>query len=523
MSSAQTYQSLRCPNCGAPLLGVINQEIITCEYCGVAQKRLDIEKYIEQVKADVYGWVRSIVPAASVNVATVDSVARAQIFEQSIRGEVGTRLASINAQFTKVAASPLFVPPYMKPFSTSAIAGTSSPKDILTQAARFQGLSSFAQSEDQNAYLNEAVVTSESLGYLANVMGIYADPSERSYRTVSKNFESAAKALQSDKTRTGAAFRMSGLSSLTEGTALLIEGDLQKAKDKLVEADKFLSSALGEVMRQPSTASWYPGVKAEKGLASSMSNVADAFQALESTGSGHADNLGRLERYVKGFEEARLKSGGTLFTGDRIDPETFRDMATFFRDLSLAKAGSASVNAIGTGGVWVACWLAYLSYSFETGALFMKKGQSVQERFLVSGVFGFSPQYISTQPQVLVTDIFSVKSESTFSDRFMGREKTLTTGIGLTALGGVTKGKIPASSPVVPPFCSRLEAEKLANLYLEKVRQRLQGKLRVGMPSVSQMVYVGGAIVNGWLAIPGLPQSMSLYVGDESTLSARAI
>ncbi len=499
------------------------QEIITCEYCGVAQRRLDVEKYIEQLKADVYGWVRSIVPAGSVNVATVDSVARAQIFEQSIRGEIGTRLGSVNAQLMKVAAGPLFVPPYTRSFSASAIAGPSSSRDILTQAARFQGLASFAQSEDQNAYLNEAVATSESLGYLANVMGIYADPSGRSYRTVSKNFESAAQALQTDKTRSGAAFRMSGLSSLTEGTAFLIEGDLQKAKDKMIEADKSLSSALGEVMRQPSTASWYPGIKAEKGLAGSMSYIVEAFQALKSTGASDADSLGRLERYVKGFEEARLKSGQTLFAGDRIDPETFREMAMFFRDLNLAKAGNATVNAIGTGGIWVACWLADLSYSFETGALFMKKGQSVQERFLVSGAFGFSPQYISAQPQVLVTDIFSVKSESTFSDRFMGREKTLTTGMGLAALGGVSKGRLPASSPVVPPYCNKLEAEKLANIYLEKVRQKLRGKLRVGMPSVSQLVYIGGSISNGWLAIPGLPQSMSIYVGDQSALSARAI
>lgn len=523
LSGIQSFQSLRCPHCGAPLPGNIDLEVITCEYCGVAQRRLDIEKYIEQLKADVYGWVRSIVPAASINIATIDSVARAQIFELSIRGEVGSRLGSINAQLMKVAASPLFVPPFARPFSLSAMGGAAYSKDMLTQAARFQGLASFAQSDDQNAYIGEAIATSESLGYLANIMGIYAETSERSYRTVSKNFESAAKVLQTDKSRSGAASRMAGLASLTEGTALLFEGDLTKAKDKIIEAEKYLSAALGEVIRQPSTASWYPGIKAEKGLAGSMTCLVDAVQASKTYTPNHVETLGRFEKYVKGFEEARSKAGGMLMNGDRLDAETFKDVATFFRDISFAKTGNSSVNAIGTDGIWVACWLADLNYSFETGTLFMKKGQSVQERFLVSGVFGLLPQYISSQPQILVTDIFSVKSESSFTDRFMGREKTLTTGTGFSALGEIRKGSLPSSSPVVPPFCTRLEAEKMANVYIERVRQRLQGKLRVGMPSVGQMVYVGGSIKNGWLSVPGLPSSMFPYVGDEKTLLDRTV
>jgi hypothetical protein len=496
----------------------VNLEIITCEYCGVAQRRLDIEKYIEQLKADVFGWVRSIVPAASINIATVDSVARAQIFEQSIRGEVGSRLGSINAQLTKIAASPLFVPPFTKPFSSLVVGGASYSRDMLTQAAKFQGLSPFAQSDDQNQYLGQAVSATESLGYVANVMGIYEGTAERSYRTVSKNFESAAKALQNDKTKIGASTRMVGLAALSEGTALLFEGDLTGARDKIVEADRSFTVALGEVMRQPSTASWYPGIKAEKGLAASMASLVEGVQSAKSFGST-VEALGKFEVYVKAFESAKGQVGKMLFSGDRLDAETFRDVTTSFKDVCVARAGNSSVFTIGSGGTWVACWLADLSYSFETGALFMKKGQSVQERFLVSGAFSFAPQYISTQPQALVTDIFSVKSDSSFTDRFMGREKTLTTGIGFSALGGVAKGHLPSTSPVVLPFCTKLEAEKVANIYVEKARQRLQGKLRVGMPSVSQVVYVGGAIVNGWLSVPGLPASMSIYVGDVTRLT----
>ena len=519
----QNLQTLSCPRCGAPLPSTSSMEIITCEYCGTAQQKVDVERYIDQLRADVYGWVRSIVPTASVTVTTVDPVARAQIFEQSIRGEVTSRIGSINTQLLKIGSLPLFVPPYARAFQSTTLAGSVDSKEMLAQAARFQGLMPFAQSEDQSSFVNEAATASETLGYISNVMRIYADPGPRSYKTVSKNFEGAMASLEKDKSRSGAAMRMKGLASLSEGTALMIEGDLKAADGKLAEASTSLTAALGEVMRQPSIASWYPGIKAERGMAESMKSVLEAVRASRTYTPNHLESLARFEAYVNAFEGAKASAGRFLYSGDQLDPETFRELSTFFRDVSLAKAGTPSVSAIGTGGIWVACWLADVSYSFETGALFMKKGQAVQERLLVSGTFSTLPQYISSQPQVLVTDIFSVRSESSFSDRFMGREKTLTTGVGYATLASPGRSAIPSSSPVIPPLSTRAEAEKMANIYLEKVRQRMQGKLRIGIPSVTGLVYVAGSISNGWLAVPGLPGSMSPYVGDQNFLTGSSL
>lgn len=519
MSGVQTFQSLRCPHCGAPLPAGGDSEVIACSYCGVSQQRIDVEKYIDQLRADVYGWVRSIVPAATMTVTTVDPIARAQIFEQSVRGQVTSRMGSIGTLLLKVGSLPLFVPPYASAFQTTGIAAGVDSKEMLSQAAKFQGLAPFAQSEDQNAVINEAAASSETLGYISNVARIYAESGPRSYKTVAKNFEAAAVSLAKDPARKGGALRMNGLASLAEGTALIIEGDTSRAEGKLAEADRSLSGAMGEVMRQPAIASWYPGIKAERGLVESMKCVLDAVHAARSYGPNHSETLSKFEAYVKNFEGAKSLAGKMLYSGSNLEPETFKELAAFFRDVSLAKSGSSSVYAMGTSGVWVGCWLADVSYSFETGALFMKKGQAVQERLLVSGTFTTMPRYISSQPQAMVTDIFSVRSESSFTDRFMGREKTLTTGVGYAALGSVTRGRIPSSSPVVLPLSTRIEAEKMANIYLERVRQRMQGKLRIGMPSVTQLVYVGGTINNGWLSVPGLPSSMSPYVGDEQMLT----
>jgi len=522
LTSVQTFQELRCPHCGGPITAAGDSQIIKCDFCGTSQQRMDVEKYISQLRADVYGWVRSLVPSATVGVQNVDPVARSQIFEQSLKGEVSSRLTTASMQLMKIGAGPLFLPPYSGPFQSMIVSISIDPKEMLSQGAKFQGLRPFAVSEDHVAFMSDAIATTETLGYLSNVIRIYNGPVQRSYETISRNFGSAASTLEGDKSRTGAALRMRGLASLSKSTELMIQGDLGKAEEKLVESEKYLSTSLTEVIRQPSTVSWYPGIKAETGMAGSMRSILQSVQASRTYAATHLEALSRFEAYVKGFEIARASSGRILSSGERLDPETFKEMSASFKDVSLAKAGSPVVNGLGSGNVWVACWLAEVSYSFETGALFMKRGQGVQERLLVSGTFTMHPHYIQSSPQVLVTDIFSVRSQSSFSDRIMGREKTLTTGTAYSSLTP-TKMRLPSSAPVVPAFCTRAEAEKMANVYLERVRQQLQGKMRIGIPSVNQLVYVGGTINNGWLEVAGLPRSMFLFLGDANTIRQYSI
>ena len=93
----------------------------------------------------------------------------------------------------------------------------------------------------------------------------------------------------------------------------------------------------------------------------------------------------------------------------------------------------------------------------------------------------------------------------------------------MTPVYGVGRVKVGIAAPVVPPLSTKAEAEKIANIYLEIVRQRLQGKLRIGIPSVNQAIYVSGTINNGWLEIPGLPPWMFPYVGDERMIAAFSV
>ncbi len=499
-------------------------DVITCSYCGVSQQKVDIEKYVEGLRAEVFGWVRSMVPGGIISSAQADPVARAQIFEHSIRQGLLGKFGGMSMQLIKIGSSPLLAPPYAAP---SPSLGGNQPIDsrsMLGEAAKFQGLAPFAISEDQTLLLTQATVTAETLGYLTNIMRLYSDKQQRSYGIIAKNFEGAAESLGRDKSKTAGSARMSGLAQMCHAISSLSTGDVRGAGERIQTAQRYLTQASTTVLSQGTLISWFAGIKAELGMTDSLKSLVEGVRVASSSGAPATESFAKFGRYVSAFETAKKNTASLLSTGNFIDPDTFKEICTSFKDITSAKAGTGTVNILSGGGsIWVACWLADISYSFETGMLFMKKGQAVQERLLISGVFPLSPGWVMNAPESLVIDIFSVRSDSGFLDRIKGNEKSLTTGLGYSYLGQIGKKSLTYTASVVPVLSTKLEAEKLTNIYLEKVRQKLQGKLRIGIPTISQLVYVGGSIRNGRLCLSGLPEEICPYVGDEEGLRGMSL
>ena len=516
-------QELRCTNCGAPLTLASDKDIVTCGYCGIPQQRANAEKYMAQLRTEVFGWIKTMIPTGVQSASQGDPIARSQLFEHVVRPRVEEELNSRNMQLIKLGSGVLF-PPL---FTSTAKLESEIPldsKSFLADSARFQGLLPLPQTEDQISFMTDAVATTEALGYISNAARQLSEPTGRSFKTIAKNFQSASESLSNSEPKKAGAKRMEGLALLSTGIDSILEGDATDASLKLQEAVERFKVALTEIMGALGLASWYPSIKSEGSITESVSLVVKAAQAGIGAGSRPIEIIQRFEKYVKSFEAARTRVGGILSTSKQIDAATFKEICGSFSDAVQAKFGTLSINALGgSGNLWIACWLADLNYSFETGVLFMKKGQAVQERLLIPGTVSLFPERISSAPQEIATDIFSVTTPSGFWDRVSGKEKTITTGLGLSVLAQTRKSTIPPSSLVVPIYCTKAEAERAANLYLEKARQRLSGKLKIGIPSVTQMVYVGGETFGGRLRIPGLPDSMSPYVGDTSTLQGLAV
>ena len=519
--------TLRCSSCGAPLPADTGaSQIITCVYCGVSQQRVDAEKYYDQLRTDVYRWVQSMVPVGVQSAGQIDTVARAQIFENSIRHNVEARQNSMNMQLLTTCSNQLLVPPFLSAPSYFASSNSIDPKNMLNESARLQGLSPFAQSDDQNALLRNTTVSSETLGYVSNIMRMLAGTDPISYSTVARNFRGASESLAKDPTRSAGAKRMDGLATANEGIAILLQGNLLDAQRKFVEADTVLQDAQKSVITQTAIISWFAGIKSEISFVESLKTMIEGAQAGIASGLSAIDALKRIEIYSRAFGSSRKTGGSLLHSGDHIDPDTYRELCNNYSSINMARSGQKPVRVLaGSGGaVWIACWVVDLNYTFATGSLFMKKGMMVQDRLLLPALFPLNPSRLMQSPEEAVTDVFSLKAPSSYWERMRGKEKSLTQDVGFASDSHLRDATIPSGATVIPPLSTKFEAERAVNMYLERVRQRLQDKLRMGTPTVSQLVYVSGNIqADDRFASGSIPEAIQPMVGTQAQLMSFAI
>ena len=518
----QKMDTLRCSGCGAPLPADSTSQIITCQYCGVSQQRVDAEKYYEQVRTDVYRWVQSMVPTGAQIVSQIDTMARAQIFENSIRQGVEVKQNAMNMLLLTACSNYLLVPPFL---SAPAYFATSiDPKSMLNESARLQGLVPFAQSDEQSALLSNTIISSETLGYVSNIMKMLSGSDPVSYVTVARNFHGASESLAKDPARSAGAKRMDGLASANEGLALLMQGNIVDAQRKFIDASSQLQEAQKSVITQTPIISWFAGIKSEVSIVESLKTAVDGVQAGVAAGLSSQEAMKRLERYSKSFESSRKSIGGLLHSGDHIEPDTYRELCNNFASINMARSGQKPAKVLSGGGsIWIACWVVDLNYTFATGSLFMKKGMMMQDRVLLPALFSLNPSRLMQSPEETVTDVFSLKAPSSYWERVRGKEKSLTQDIGFASDSHIKDSTIPPSAPVVPALSTKFEAERAVNMYLERVRQRLQDKLRMGIPTVSQLVYVSGNIQNGKFVIGSIPDSVQPTVGSQQDLLNLAI
>ncbi len=192
----------------------------------------------------------------------------------------------------------------------------------------------------------------------------------------------------------------------------------------------------------------------------------------------------------------------------------------------MARSGQRPVKVLSgsSGSLWIACWVVDLNYTFATGALFMKKGMMMQDRLLLPALFPLNPSRLTQSPEEVLTDVFSLKAPSSYWERMRGKEKSLTQDVGFALDSQLHDATIPAGALVIPPLSTKFEAERAVNMYLERVRQRLQDKLRMGIPSVSKIVYVSGNVQSdGRFAIGSIPGAIQPVVGAQAQLMAQAI
>ena len=522
----QEMSTLRCSSCGAPLPSDSTSPIVTCVYCGVSQQKIDAEKYYDQIKTDVYRWVQSMVPVNVQGAGQIDTVARAQIFETSIRQNVEAQQNALNMQLLTICSNQLLVPPFLSPPTSFGVSASIDPKNMLNEAARLQGLSPFAQSDSQNVLLQNTTISSETLGFVSNVMRILCGSDPISYLTVARNFRGASESLAKDPSRSSGAKRMEALATVNEGISFFIQGNLYDAQKKFLDSASLLQDAQKSIITQTSIISWFAGIKSESIIVNSLKLAVDGVQAGMTSGLSSLEIVKRFMTYSRAFEASRKSIGPLLHSGDHIDPDTYAELCNNFSSVNMAKSGQRPLKILtGSGGeISIACWVVDINYTFATGALFMKKGMMVQDRLLLPAIFSLNPTRLTQSPEDAVTDVFSLKAPSSYWERMRGKEKSLTQDVGFASDSHLVDATFPSGALVIPPLSTKFEAERASNIYLERVRQRLQDKLRIGIPTVSKLVYVTGNVQgDGRFIVGSIPGPIQPFVGARDQLVAMAI
>jgi hypothetical protein len=237
-----------------------DKEIVTCDYCGIPQERANAEKYMAQLRTEVFGWIKTMIPTGVQSASQGDPIARSQLFEHVVRPRVEEELNSMNMQLIKLGSGVLFPPLFT---STAKLESEipSDSKSFLADSARFQGLLPLPQTEDQISFMNDAVATTEALGYISNAARQLSEPTGRSFKTIAKNFQSAFESLSNSEPKKAGAKRMEGLALLSLGINSILEGDATDASLKLQEAVERFKVALTEIIGALGLASWYPSIK----------------------------------------------------------------------------------------------------------------------------------------------------------------------------------------------------------------------------------------------------------------------
>lgn len=195
-------------------------------------------------------------------------------------------------------------------------------------------------------------------------------------------------------------------------------------------------------------------------------------------------------------------------------------------ELRSAQAGSGTVRVVHGGqGVLAPFWAVELPYTFETGALWTKRGKEVPETLLVSATFLSDVSCLQpARAGSVLTDVFALgtggRSLNGYVSRISGTEQRLSESGGLGTILQSSAPSAIAGRQAIPPLTTETEALRLVQLYTDGVRTanpRAAAQLRASSPRVLDLVYVPASLQGG-PPIPWLGALSPASLGNAQSL-----
>lgn len=482
--SAKRYELIasRCVKCGAPLPEQPSQaEYVKCEYCGYAQKFVDVQEYLDKLRGEIYRWVSSLVPPEAIDGQIVDPVARHNIFVFNIKPKILGEYASIRARLSMQFRNPLVILPFYQP----TLSIHDDPKQCFENSVKIQGLEPVAVVDEDRSFYEDVKVTYETYAYLVNAFDLVSKRSDLSF--LIKNFEQAAASLEMMRGKEIENRRMLGVLKAYQAVNEFLKGDIQAAKQLTLSAIKILEEVAEEARKSTNTAVMVPSTLTDISTLKTLNNILEASFRMFEAGRPPTEILPYLERYFRVAEEVRIGKGA--------DTKIYEELIGYLRNIVEARIAANQIEALpGPGELLFPLWDVSITYTFATGALLWKKGKEAEDKLLVAATVP-----LATEP---VTNVFRVHAE--FTERLKGEEETLSTGFIGNVINQVRKMTVPPSLKVIPPLATKEDAERTAEAYLSLASKRMGGKIKFGSSQPTRLIYAVAEIRGDDIYIPSL-------------------
>jgi len=486
---------LRCKYCGAPFEPDTLDDgtpYVTCTSCGTSQQRVDARKYLEEMMTYVQSWISSAIPVglSVAQAENVDSVARHSIFVRNIQPRVESGLMEYKFANNNLLANALLVLPFMT-------VRMNAPPKTSAQAFEFnasvKSISALAVDENSNRLVSDAAALSQVYALVVNNTKLLAEDKDGRFILMANNFAETARVFGGMKGYEAVTKRFSGLASVSNGIALLLEGDTVNAANPIKEGVAMIEGAKADIMASPEFGIMYQAVEQELAIAKAIDELATMIITNPSM-----DAIKTLE-VIRQVISRSIANTGTWAVANSVYryTEIFDEIAKIFK----AKNGDPSIKAAAGGGAYLMpFWMIDLEYSFTTGALWNKKSVEVKETLFAPADFLCDANVVNN-PSYAITDIFSLRPEKSILAGIKGNEVSISKGEGLERIAQTVSAGTAGSRNVILPLSTKREASKLASEYLAQ-RTARDSQLKLSKPRVHDLVYIPCDLDSGGIRLP---------------------
>ena len=485
---------LRCQACGAAYSSTSTSEILTCQYCGTSQRVVDARQFLDHFMAQVTAFVRQAVPLGldGAQGEHVDPVARLSAFNSSVRPRISTESEGYRFSCFSLLSASLAV----LPFSTTANASAATdPATVSVFSAKVQSVALLAVDDSSRELIARAsglATAYQTLLVSARLMG--GSQPER-FHLIHQNLATASKAIESTHRWLPLATRLSGLADECAAVdSWLTSGKTGEARKLLSSASEKLSKSRAELATSPELGYLLPAVDQELATVRIVGAMLDISENSAAVAPPPLVFVERLSGILNWLSQNTPPDWAPRFRTAKLWETVF----THASRVRAAQGGRGSVKVgPGEGSILIPFWVVELPYTFETGALWGKRGKEVPEILLVAATF---PTDVSTLTVAgssrALTDVFAAGGSGPMIDRYYnrltGREQKISESGGLASLVQGAASTSSGGRPMVPPLTSEAECLRLIQLYLDSIRSRnpkVAGQLRASSPRVLDLVY----------------------------------